>query len=54
MAWELMEIDGTWWAWVYWDHQAGGGLQAVVEFPARNPEWFARSRSIGSDLGFYD
>jgi hypothetical protein len=24
LAWELMEIDGSWWAWVSWVQQSGG------------------------------
>jgi hypothetical protein len=24
LAWELTEIDGTWWAWISWVQQASG------------------------------
>ena len=23
LAWELIEVDGSWWAWVSWVHQHG-------------------------------
>jgi hypothetical protein len=24
LCWELMEVDGSWWAWVSWVHTSGG------------------------------
>lgn len=30
LAWERIEADGSWWAWVSWVHQSAGRLQHKV------------------------
>ena len=35
LAWELTEIDGSWWAWVNWvQHSGGQALHKVVQVRA--------------------
>jgi hypothetical protein len=49
LAWELTEIDGSWWAWVSWIQNSGGRvLHKVVQVrasglqPIEGPESYER------------
>jgi hypothetical protein len=44
LAWELTEVDGSWWAWVSWVQQSGGRpvhkvvqVRAATVRPADDP-----------------
>ena len=49
LAWELLETDGSWHAWVSWVHQAGGhpvhkvvSVRASRLSPIEEPESYSR------------
>ncbi len=49
LAWELIEVDGSWWAWVSWVQQSGGQpihkivtIRATGLQPLEGPESYSR------------
>jgi hypothetical protein len=49
LAWELMEVDGAWYAWVSWIQQAGGrtahkvvAVRAAGLQPLEEPECYTK------------